>query len=422
MDDEKRPQRLLYLVHQFYPEYGHGTEKFVWQLARTMQTRGHRVQVVTYQVKAPHRWARWLGIRVWRRNYTYAGIPVLALQLTNRPPRYHQQIDNAHQREFARRYLRRWRPDLVHVGHAMRMGGFVWAAQELGIPTVITLTDYWLICPKFTLLDSHGRICAGPAQGAACEQACPELDGAFIRQRLALAEQIARHAAAVIAPSQYLARVFQREWPWLIPQIVPHGIVPWTQNRKQYTPHSPLVFAHAGSLVHHKGVHVLIEAFRGVQSVTARLKIYGAGPDEAELRALAAGDSRVEFGGVYDNSNASQVFASVDVVVAPSLWSENRPFVVWEALAAGIPVIVSAAGGMPEAVAPGVTGLIVAPGNVAALRMTLQGIVDQPEQINAFKAAIRAAAIPTLTDEVDAYERIYRKVLDRQAPERGVTQ
>jgi glycosyltransferase involved in cell wall biosynthesis len=410
---DNHPLRLLYLVHQFYPEFRNGTEKFVLQLARSMQARGHQAQVVTYGCQRWRRWWRWLGVTFLQERYTYGGVPVLAFCHAHRPPNYHHQIEDQMQEAFARRFLRRWRPDLVHVGHAMRMSGFVEAAQELGIPTVLTLTDYWLICPKFTLINSQGEVCHGPAQGVACQQACAEFDAAFIRRRLALAEQIARRATAVVAPSMVLAEVFRREWPWLAPQIVLHGVAPWTHNRRLVGPESPLVFAYAGSLTSHKGVHILLEAFAGVESATARLLIYGAGPDEAALRAQAAADPRVHFCGIYDESNAGQVFSAMDVLVVPSLWPENRPFVVHEALASGVPVIASDAGGMAGTIEDGVTGFVVPPGDSLALQAVLQAVVDRPQQLNAFKVAIQALAIPTVATEADAYGALYRKILGR---------
>lgn len=414
MRSVERPLRLLYLAHQFYPEYRTGTEKFVLQLAQSMQSQGHQVQVVAYRVSGLRRWQRWrrwLGMDFWLQRYTYAGVPVLALHHLRRPPVYHQQVTDEAERAFARRFLKTWRPDLVHVGHAMRVSGFVWAAHDLGIPTVLTLTDYWLLCPKFNLINSRNEICQGPAQGAACQRNCPELETTFIQRRLALAEQIMRSADAVVAPSAYLARIFQWEWPWLTPQVVSYGVRPWTSHRRQYARGDALVFAYAGSLTRHKGVHTLIEAFRGVQSIAAQLVIYGAGPDEAALHALAASDLRIRFGGVYTEQVAGQIFGAMDVLVAPSQWPENRPFIVHEALASGVPVIVSAVGGMADAVEDGVTGFVTPSGDVAALRAVLQRLVDAPEQINKLKNKIAGLTIPTPETEADAYATIYRNIL-----------
>lgn len=411
-----RPLRVLCLVHRFYPEHRLGTEKFVLQLATSLQACGHQVQVVTSTRGRAWRWQIWrrlFGATFWQRRYTYTGVPILALRQLSRQKTTFRQVEDEVQRAFARRFLQRWRPDIVHVGHAMHVSGFVWAAHDLSIPTVLTLTDYWLLCPKIVLINSQGARCAGPGQGAVCAQDCPELDPAFVRCRLALTETIVRQAACIAAPSRYLARCFQQEWPWLTPQVVPHGVAPWTHNVRQYTPDAGLVFTYAGSLSQQKGVDVLIQAFRGVRSVAARLNIYGAGSCEADLRDLAASDERIQFCGVYDEHSASQVFDSMDVLVAPSIWAENRPFAVYEALASGVPVVVSAVGGMAEAVEDGVTGFAVPPCDVEALRAAMQRLIDAPEQINTLKNRIAGLTIPTPETEADAYTTIYRNILGR---------
>ena len=61
--------------------------------------------------------------------------------------------------------------------------------------------------------------------------------------------------------------------------------------------------------------------------------------------AGAAGDERISFPGSYDAAEAPQVFAGMDVLVVPSVWYENTPFVVLEAFAAGVAVIASNLGG-----------------------------------------------------------------------------
>ena len=404
----QRPLRLLYLVHQFYPESRWGTERFVLQLARAMQQRGHQVQIVTYQLK--HRRFDWrrLVMKLSQHQYRYEGIPVLGLRYTREPVNLSWLMHDETMTVFARRYLETWRPDIVHAGHPMRMTGFIQAAQTSGIPTIVTLTDYWMICPKYTLLNSRGEMCSGPAHGAVCAQDCPEIPLAFIQERLGEAEQLLRHMRCVVSPSRYLARVFQQELPWLAPQVIPHGIHPWTRNERRYAAGAPLVFAYAGSLRRAKGVHILIEAFRRVPSATARLRIYGSGRDGAGFRQQAVGDQRIEFCGSYTEKQAALVFAGMDVLVAPAVWPENHPFAVHEAIACNVPVVVSAAGGMTEAVRHGINGFCVPPGDPSALSRILQQVVDRPEQLNGLKVALAETPISTLEEEVAAYEDLYR--------------
>jgi glycosyltransferase involved in cell wall biosynthesis len=69
------------------------------------------------------------------------------------------------------------------------------------------------------------------------------------------------------------------------------------------------------------------------------------------------------------------LWESMDLLVVPSLWWENSPLTVLEALAAGLPVIASRTGGVPE-VLPGGAGVLVPPGDVEALRAAIEGVLD----------------------------------------------
>jgi glycosyltransferase involved in cell wall biosynthesis len=407
--------RILYVLHQFYPEYHHGTEKFVLQAAQAAQRSGHRVRVATYRVLAAkgRAWVRRRDRPVIARTYRHEGVSVVSVRLPRQSPDYYQWLQDNRLTAFAGHYMTRFRPQVVHVGHAMRMTEFVWAAQEMHLPTIVTLTDYWLLCPKITLLNSRGERCDGPAGGAACARDCPDLPAGLVAARLPLAHRLLSGASRIAAPSRFLREVFLREWAGLNIRVIRHGVPRWTTNTRQPRADAPLVIAYAGSLNRHKGVHTLIEALSGVTGSNIRLQIWGDGPDAAAFRRMAADDARITFGGIYGPEQAPAVFGGMDLLVAPSLWYENNPFVVNEALACGVPVIASAAGGMAEAVRDGLNGLLVPPGDVTALRAILQRLANDPGQVNALKAGVQPDAIPTPAQEAAAYALLYREVTTR---------
>jgi glycosyltransferase involved in cell wall biosynthesis len=135
-------------------------------------------------------------------------------------------------------------------------------------------------------------------------------------------------------------------------------------------------FGFVGTLAPHKGVHVLVEAFRGMESREASLDLYGSVTVQPayveELRRAAGGDARIRFRGSFREGEQARVLASVDALVVPSVWWENSPLVALEALAAGVPVIASAIGGLPEIVEHGRSGLLVPARDARALREALE--------------------------------------------------
>lgn len=119
-----------------------------------------------------------------------------------------------------------------------------------------------------------------------------------------------------------------------------------------------------------KGVEVLLEAVRQVP--TAFFVIVGDGPMQAEWMELARAtgvDDRVRWAGY--RSDVENVLAGCDLFVHPSL-DDAFPTVLLEAMAAGLPVVASRVGGIPEIVDDGETGLLVPPGDAAALAQAIQ--------------------------------------------------
>jgi glycosyltransferase involved in cell wall biosynthesis len=136
-----------------------------------------------------------------------------------------------------------------------------------------------------------------------------------------------------------------------------------------------------GRLIPHKGVDVLLAAVALDDRLIA--DVFGAGPEEDALRAQAATlgiDDRVTFHGHVDESAVPSTYGGFDVLAVPSLplpsWIEQFGRVVVEAQAAGVPVVASASGALPDVV--GDAGLLVPPNDPAALAGAIGRMLDEP--------------------------------------------
>src|SRR5262249_5758481 len=117
-------------------------------------------------------------------------------------------------------------------------------------------------------------------------------------------------------------------------------------------------FGYIGALHTHKGIELLLEAFRGLEN-RATLTICGSAfnspVSQNYWQRIQAGQrSSVVFRGAYDNENVGAVLADIDVLVVPSLWYENSPLTIQEAFLSSVPVITADKGGMAEAVRDGI--------------------------------------------------------------------
>jgi glycosyltransferase involved in cell wall biosynthesis len=170
-----------------------------------------------------------------------------------------------------------------------------------------------------------------------------------------------------------------------------------------------------GRLADKKGIDVLLDALAKVPK--ARLEVVGDGPDRAalEARTTALGlDDRVTFLGRQPRDGVLDALRRATAVVIPSKIGaggdmEGTPVVLCEAMAAGVPVVASALGGLEECLVDGETGLLVPPGDTEALAAALTRVVDGLVDLDALGLAAEEEAQRTL--DIGTIGGVYDRVL-----------
>ena len=174
----------------------------------------------------------------------------------------------------------------------------------------------------------------------------------------------------------------------------------------------PVRIGFVGTLVWHKGLHVLLEAARQLPVGAWEIEAWGAldtFPDyTASLRTLAAG-MPVHFRGAFPNEQAAEVYSRFDLLVVPSLWPENSPLVIHEAFMAGVPVVAAAIGGIPELVRDGVNGVLYEAHAPSSLADALRGLILRPDRIA--DMAARAPHVKSIEEDAKDWERRYESAL-----------
>jgi glycosyltransferase involved in cell wall biosynthesis len=237
-----------------------------------------------------------------------------------------------------------------------------------------------------------------------------------IRRRLASVRQALAEVDRFLAPSRFLRERF-------IEFGIPAEKILYKDNgfdlaqfrsvRRPPPYGRRVVFAYIGTLVEHKGVHVLIEAFNRLGPAAAELRIHGdlhVFPQyTAQLRALAT-HPEITFAGVFDNREVGRILAEVDALVVPSLWFENSPLTIHEALLAGVPVIASRLGGMAEYVEHGRTGLLFRPGDAEDLCTQLEWVLAHPQAF----AAMPSPRYASMDEHARELVALYQELLGRR--------
>jgi glycosyltransferase involved in cell wall biosynthesis len=181
----------------------------------------------------------------------------------------------------------------------------------------------------------------------------------------------------LVAPSAFLRdRVVDGGLPADRVAVLPNPVVAAAAPRR--APAGPPDVVYASRLVAEKGVHSLLDAAARLPA-GVRLQLIGSGRAEGEVRSRVAAEGLpVDVLGPLPPAEVAAHLRKAAVAVLPALWWENCPMAVLEAAALGVPVVASAVGGIPELVDDGRTGLLVPPGDAAALAGALTRLVEDP--------------------------------------------
>ena len=173
-----------------------------------------------------------------------------------------------------------------------------------------------------------------------------------------------------------------------------------------------------GTLVWHKGAHVMLEAVRLLPSNRFTLQLFGnttTFPDyTAELKAMAAG-LPVTFAGGFPPDQSPRIYSQIDVLVVPSLWPENSPLVIHEAFMAGVPVVGARMGGIVDLITDQVNGLLYDASSPAALAAALRQLIDDPGRVTALASA--APPVKTVQQDASEWDGVYERL--RRSREAG---
>lgn len=441
--------RLALVLHAFPPRERTGVETYAEALARALAAGGHSVEVF-----APRKDPRVAHLWQHREERDGFGVTWLSVERDADREEARRSIPGA-DRAFAR-FLDREQPEVLHFQHLYKLGpALIDVARERDLPVVFTghdpypvSSDYTLLAPDLTPLDPldrealaraslargvldrhlaahdgflpvgeadtelargvlgllHGEL--APEDREALERRASRIDEE-LGARLRLLERVDR----IEVPTRALAELYRRGGlDSDRVEVHPCGIdlAPFVGLPPVEASAGPLRVLYLGGYYEHKGVHVLLEAVEPLRQ-SVRLVLRGCAGSSSYAAHLAARAREVgaRFGGRFDRTELPALLREADLVVLPSIWPENAPFVIREAFAAGRPVVASDTPALRESVRDGVDGRLFPQGDAGALREVLSELAADRSRLVALAAGIR----PPLSIEEDA-----RSLAERHAP------
>lgn len=353
-------------INKFFELRG-GAEVYMHELTKHLQSRGHEVHGFATKsskdLQSPDR-----DYFVTRYNYDRKeGLVKDAKKAIN-------FFWNKEAKQALDLQLTELKPDAVHLHNIYHhlSSSILSVIRKHKIPCVQTLHDYKLACPNYKMY-TQSKVCerckGGKYYNTVLHQClfsgiAPNILGAAEMTFTKLTQSYEKTVKTFICPSRFILNKME-EWG------EPPGKLAYLPNPVLSPPEvssdrSNGNYVYIGRLYPEKGVDILIRAAARVPSVY--LDIIGEGPMRAELESLAksVAPGRVKFYGFLVGSELAEARRNAKGVCVPSLWYENAPLSVLEAMSEGVPVIASDIGGLPELVEDGINGFLAKPGSIEA--------------------------------------------------------
>lgn len=443
--------KILQVVHSLPFLNQAGTEIYSYDLSLGLSKR-HKVYI----------FSRTCDIKQKEYQITEKNIGPIKIYLINNTFKYCNSFEmyyrnNTIDKKFGE-LLDEIMPDVVHVQHLIFLSTtIITEIKKRGIPIVLTLHDYWLICPQwhylkkdFTICDNRDiSLCVGCLSDQFGIQKLPKriylifrnimsnffmsiFKNAYLnlariymdsQEMLKKIEARRNHIKELcskvdlfIAPSQFLKNTFVG---FGIPEykikIAPSGINIELFKDFKRKKSGIIRFAFIGTLLPAKGIDILINAFNDIKDTRAELKVYGRlFPYKGfeyyprYIKRLTK-NKNIRFMGSFEHKNIPKIFTEIDVLVVPSIWNENLPLVILEAFATRTLAIASRIGGIPELIRDKENGLLFCANDKNDLFMRLKEIIEEPALLERLRGNIK----PPIDIEVNAktLENIYENLI-----------
>ena len=409
--------KILHVTHGYYPETKGGVEAYTRKLVAEQLRQGLDVSILSGSMVP---WET-CGLE----DNEHEGVRVLRLHRDDWYFDIHAKAYHPGVERLVRETFEREKPDLIHLHQWIRLtSNLVEIADELGIPTVVTLHDLYTSCPRAFRVDRDEKACDKPLSVDSCRSCVPRFGHESEEE---IAEGIRLHhdnyqrelslARALIVAASVTGRTIAEKTGFAGDAF---EVLPLAYQRRfanlSATPTplpadgEPFRFGYWGMVTKRKGAQILLEALRRVcahgPARPVEVHIFGdIDTDELrdQLHGLAEGHP-VVFHGHYEYEELAG--AGLHMAVFPIICFETFALVLDEAIELGLPSIVTDLGALPERA--GASCLTVPSGDADALADALEKVLARPALRDELAAHLPALPL-TPAQHSEELLRIYRR-------------
>jgi len=307
------------------------------------------------------------------------------------------------------------KPDIAHLHNIYHQLSFsiLSVLKKHKIPTIMTLHDYKLICPNYTLY-RQGKICEKCQKGKYYYTVINKcIRNSYLASGLCCLEAYFNYITNIyenidlfIAPSNFLRKKFIQ---FGFPQHKIVHLPNFTNKSTEITcrpANNDAYILYFGRLSPEKGLLTLLNAMKLLPNI--KLKISGQGSQENQLKKFIQENSldNITFLGFNKGDSLKKLISQSTLIIIPSEWPENFPISILEAFSLGKPVIASNIGGLPELVQNNQTGLLFEPGNYIDLKNKIEQLLNNPLKIQKMGKIAQEAIKNNYSSEIH-----YKKII-----------
>jgi glycosyltransferase involved in cell wall biosynthesis len=310
------------------------------------------------------------------------------------------------------------KPDIAHLHNIYHQltPSIIPLLKRHNVKVVLTLHDYKLVCPTYSMLTSTNQICEKCVNGNFSNVFFNNCTGSKFYGLLMAAEAYWHKwkksyelVDKFIAPSKFIAEMLRKRVPIEKIKVIPNGIDFSKINPSAADNEYAFFF---GRISKEKGVETLLKAHELIKDRIG-LKIAGTGP---LLEELSCNYKHADFLGYKTGFELNRLIAESSFVVVPSEWYENCSMAVLESMAFGKAIIASKIGGIPEQVEDSKNGFLFERGNVEELAFKMAQLISDKKLREIFgeKSREKLEKDYSLTSHFEAFSLLYKDLISEE--------
>jgi GT2 family glycosyltransferase/glycosyltransferase involved in cell wall biosynthesis/predicted SAM-dependent methyltransferase/Tfp pilus assembly protein PilF len=319
--------------------------------------------------------------------------------------------------------LDEFQPDLVNFHNFLGLSfEIARTAKSRGIPTVFTTHNYHPIDPSLYLIRDDMKMWESINFEANSDlpERFPYLRESYRKRDKMVLEIMQSKIDYVFAVSNRVKEIYteygiDENKIAVINQMPESAEIIEKIACKDKQNHYPMRFGYIGSVMSHKGLHVLAIATKAFRPGEVEFIIYGdINPEYRKILEQLDENNLMHFAGEYVQEDFKTISEEIDAIIVPSVWEDCAPLVLVESLAMGLPVIAANIGGIPDFIKHGVNGMLYRYNSAKELAEILYKFIREPQLLHQLRNNI---SLPYKFDDwinhlVESYDKIINGYVD----------